>query len=176
MFGEIIAQARLSSGTSATRDTTTSPLKQPDMRLATLLLALCARHALAWEHAGGLASTSRRSAVTAAAATALSGMLPARARAAEPEPVAIRFLTDEEADAAARKRQLAQQQDIQRGGFASTLQGGIRSDYNPEAAANLRARSYADNVKSTLAKQDEMKKRNTKQKRDDLCEMLGRGC
>ena len=89
----------------------------------------------------------------------------------------IRFLTDEEvAAAAARRRELAQQQDIQRGGFASALEGGIRSDYNPEAGANLRSRSFVDNAKATLAKQDELKKRNAKQKRDDLCEMLGRGC
>ena len=147
------------------------------MRLVPLLLALCSRRALAWEHAGGLASTSRRRAVTAAAVTAVAGMLPSLyVRAAEPEPMPIRFLTDDEAADAARTRQLAQQQDIQRGGFASTLSGGIRSDYNPEAGANLRSRSMVDNAKSTLAKQDEMKKRKSKQKRDDLCEMLGRGC
>lgn len=146
------------------------------MRLVLILLTICARPVLAWEHARSLASTSRRSAVTAAVASAVSGMLPALARAAEPEPMPIRFLTDEEVAAAVARRQLAQQQDIQRGGFASALEGGIRSDYNPEAGANLRSRSFVDNAKATLAKQDELKKRNAKQKRDDLCEMLGRGC
>ena len=94
--------------------------------------------------------------------------------AGEPEP--ILFLTDEELAERKRKRELANSMDIQKGGFASSLTSDIRSDYNPEAGVNLRARSLADNTKLAMAKQEEMKKRDKKQKRDDLCEMLGRGC
>lgn len=75
-------------------------------------------------------------------------------------------------------------------------------DYNPEASANLRSKSIEQNLKESLAKQAEhnqsaahyieklvivrslpacglqaeLKKRDKKQKREDLCEMLGRGC
>ena len=54
-----------------------------------------------------------------------------------------------------------------------TLRGLI--DSLPAKVA-LRGRSVIDNAKTALAKQDELKKRDKKQKRDDLCEMLGRGC
>ena len=56
------------------------------------------------------------------------------------------------------------------------FENGIRSDFNPEAAANLRSRSFVENAKATLASQEELKKRDKKQKREDMCEMLGRGC
>jgi len=52
----------------------------------------------------------------------------------------------------------------------------IRSDVNPEAGSNLRSRSSFENAKVALEKQKEMKNRTKQQKRDDLCEMLGRGC
>jgi hypothetical protein len=52
----------------------------------------------------------------------------------------------------------------------------IRSDVNPAAAANLRARSLAENAQNSAEKQKEMKSRDKKQKREDMCEMLGRGC
>mmetsp|Transcript_48880 Transcript_48880/g.56367 ORF Transcript_48880/g.56367 Transcript_48880/m.56367 type:complete len:147 (+) Transcript_48880:80-520(+) len=52
----------------------------------------------------------------------------------------------------------------------------IRSDVNPEAGANLRSRSSFENAKVAIAKQQELKNRTKAQKRDDLCEMLGRGC
>ena len=58
----------------------------------------------------------------------------------------------------------------------AVFEAGIRSDFNPEAAVALRSRTFAENAKATLAKQEELKKRDAKQKRDDLCEMLGRGC
>jgi len=52
----------------------------------------------------------------------------------------------------------------------------IRSDVNPEAGSNLRSRSAIENAKVALEKQKELKNRSKAQKRDDLCEMLGRGC
>ena len=59
---------------------------------------------------------------------------------------------------------------------ASGLDEAIHSDINPEAGANLRSRSVVDNAREALRKQEEMKSRSKAQKRDDLCEMLGRGC
>lgn len=56
------------------------------------------------------------------------------------------------------------------------MDGAMRSDVNPEAAVSLRSKSVIDNAKSSLQKQEELKKRNKAQKREDLCEMLGRGC
>lgn len=52
----------------------------------------------------------------------------------------------------------------------------IRSDVNPDAAVNLRSRSAVENAKIAMEKQKEMKARSNTQKREDLCEMLGRGC
>ena len=52
----------------------------------------------------------------------------------------------------------------------------IRSDINPEAAVNLRSRSAVENAKIAMEKQKEMKSRDNAKKREDLCEMLGRGC
>jgi len=52
----------------------------------------------------------------------------------------------------------------------------IRSDVNPDAGVNLRNRSLGENAKVALEKQNEMKGRNKAQKREDMCEMLGRGC
>ena len=92
------------------------------------------------------------------------------------EPLIV--LTDEEMAArVARKQELLRAKAA--GGTASTqrgLDGAIRSDINPDAGVNLRSRSMLENAKATLAKQEELKKRDKKQQRDDLCEMLGRGC
>lgn len=49
-------------------------------------------------------------------------------------------------------------------------------DFNPEAGTNLRAKTIEQNLKESLEKQKEMKQRKTALKRDDMCEMLGRGC
>eukprot|EP00966_Prymnesium_polylepis_P201291 4664024-Prymnesium_polylepis.1 len=82
-------------------------------------------------------------------------------------------LSDEEMAArVARKQELLRQ----RSGGKTVSSLDIRSDINPESAVALRSRSIIENAKETLAKQEEMKKRNKAQKRDDLCEMLGRGC
>lgn len=85
-------------------------------------------------------------------------------------------LTDEEMAArVARKQELLRAQS-RRGSGGSGLEGSIRSDVNPDAAVSLRSRSVLDNAKEAMRKQEEMKSRDKKQKRDDLCEMLGRGC
>ena len=99
------------------------------------------------------------------------------------------MLTDEEMAArVARKQELLKQQsarkasdaqmifngDYQKGNRA--LDSNIRSDFNPDAGEALRSRSFVDNAKNSLAKQEELRTRNKAQKRDDLCEMLGRGC
>lgn len=52
----------------------------------------------------------------------------------------------------------------------------IRSDINPEAGQNLRSKTSLENMQLALEKQKELKNRSKTQKRDDLCEMLGRGC
>ena len=91
--------------------------------------------------------------------------------AAAPVPMAV--LTDEEMAArVARKEMLLRQQSRAQPG----LDMAIRSDINPEAAATLRSRSMTDNARASLAKQAELQSRDKLRKRDDLCEMLGRGC
>eukprot|EP00984_Skeletonema_dohrnii_P006802 scaffold2425_cov76-Skeletonema_dohrnii-CCMP3373.AAC.18 len=62
------------------------------------------------------------------------------------------------------------------GGGGTTPVTDIRSDVNPEAAVNLRSRSAVENAKIAMDKQKEMKSRDNAKKREDLCEMLGRGC
>ena len=63
------------------------------------------------------------------------------------------------------------------GGGSSTVKAtDVRSDVNPEAAVNLRSRSAIENAKIAMDKQKELKNRDQAQKREDLCEMLGRGC
>ncbi|KAI2497384.1 hypothetical protein MHU86_17095 [Fragilaria crotonensis] len=59
---------------------------------------------------------------------------------------------------------------------SSAYTADIRSDINPEAGTDLRSRSFVENTKIALEKQEEMAKRDKKQKREDMCEMLGRGC
>ena len=98
------------------------------------------------------------------------------------------IMSDEEAARVARKMELLRAKsggapaprvpDAQTGMQLNqaVFEAGIRSDFNPEAAVALRSRTFAENAKATLAKQEELKKRDAKQKRDDLCEMLGRGC
>ena len=122
---------------------------------------------------------SRREALSRgwAAATGASGImltagLPPPARAAEDNQV----LSDEEMAARiARKMELLQSGKGPRG--PRTVRAtDVRSDINPEASENLRARSAIENAKIAMEKQAEMKNRDKSQKRDDLCEMLGRGC
>ena len=95
--------------------------------------------------------------------------------AADTAPV---VLSDEEMAArVARKMELLRQQSGARTIASSNVyEANIRSDFNPDAGASLRSRSFVDNAKASLSKQQELKARDKKQKRDDLCEMLGRGC
>jgi hypothetical protein len=84
-------------------------------------------------------------------------------------------LSDEEMAARlARKREL--QKAASNGQQLMKAASDIRSDVNPEAGTNLRSRSFVDNAKIAMEKQEEMKSRDKAQKREDLCEMLGRGC
>lgn len=62
------------------------------------------------------------------------------------------------------------------GGGMKSPYADIRSDINPDAAVNLRSRSAVDNAKIAIEKQKELKSRDNAKKREDLCEMLGRGC
>lgn len=127
--------------------------------------------ALACSAASGLAPSAQRRAVvrTSFHLVAAAGLAPAHAADG---PV---VLTEEEMAArVARKQELLRQRSGGGGAPVSSLD--VRSDVNPEAGVNLRARSLEDNLRGTLAKQAELKARDTKTKRDDMCEMLGRGC
>mmetsp|Transcript_5474 Transcript_5474/g.10419 ORF Transcript_5474/g.10419 Transcript_5474/m.10419 type:complete len:151 (+) Transcript_5474:2-454(+) len=143
-----------------------------------LLLAavLCTSHynsALAFSQE----SSSRRQTFASVAATfagaaaaAVTGF-PKPSLAAEDNTV----LTDEEMAArVARKMELLQARKSGGGRLVSATD--VRSDVNPEAGENLRARSAIENARIAMEKQNEMKNRSKQQKRDDLCEMLGRGC
>ncbi|KAL7490673.1 hypothetical protein ACHAWT_000227 [Skeletonema menzelii] len=90
-------------------------------------------------------------------------------------------LSDEEMAARiARKMELLQKSKAGGGGGGGgggkSPYSDIRSDINPEAAVNLRSRSAVENAKIAMEKQKEMKSRDNAKKREDLCEMLGRGC
>ena len=108
----------------------------------------------------------------AATGTLLTIGLSPPANAAEDNQV----LSDEEMAARiARKMELLQSGKGPRG--PRTVRAtDVRSDINPEASENLRARSAIENAKIAMEKQAEIKNRDKSQKRDDLCEMLGRGC
>jgi len=86
-------------------------------------------------------------------------------------------LTDEEMAArVARKMELLKNAKAAAAGGKPMAGADVRSDVNPEAGVNLRSKSSFENAKAALEKQKEMKSRDKMQKRDDLCEMLGRGC
>ena len=95
---------------------------------------------------------------------------PPAVSAAEPEAPVV--LTDEEMAARVRRKQ-----ELLRERQLGLIKGtDLPPDYNPEAGTNLRAKSIGQNLKESLEKQKELKQRKTSLKRDDLCEMLGRGC
>jgi hypothetical protein len=86
-------------------------------------------------------------------------------------------LSDEDMAARiARKKELKSMPPASRGQSQFPTGSDIRSDINPEAGGNLRSRTFVENTKIAVAKQDELKNRNKKQKAQDMCEMLGRGC
>ena len=114
---------------------------------------------------------TRRTVISAGASAA--AMTPAVPRVfAEDE--APRVLTEEEMAARVARKQELLRRSVSPSDYVSATD--VRSDINPDAAVALRGRSVGDNLKASLAKQDELKSRSKKQKRDDLCEMLGRGC
>ena len=113
--------------------------------------------------------------ISGAAATSFFTAPVQNANAAEDNQV----LTDEEMAARiARKMELlrASKSGGGSGGGPTGRATDIRSDINPEAAVNLRSRSAIENAKIAMEKQKELKTRDNAQKREDLCEMLGRGC
>jgi hypothetical protein len=113
--------------------------------------------------------------ISGAAATSFFTTPVPNANAAEDNQV----LTDEEMAARiARKMELlrASKSGGGSGGGPTGRATDIRSDINPEAAVNLRSRSAIENAKIAMEKQKELKTRDNAQKREDLCEMLGRGC
>jgi len=95
---------------------------------------------------------------------------PAPVSAAEPE-AAVTLSDEEMAARVRRKQELLRQRQL------NLVKGtDLPLDFNPEAGTNLRAKSIEQNLKESLEKQKEMKQRKTANKRDDMCEMLGRGC
>ena len=86
-------------------------------------------------------------------------------------------ISDEEMAArVARKQELLRSSKSSGGGRPPVGASDIRSDVNPDAAVSLRSRSAIENAKIAMAKQKELNSRDKAQKREDLCEMLGRGC
>ena len=120
--------------------------------------------------------TNRRDALSAG----LAFLAPSVVAAATPTP-ALAFddnqvlSEDEMAARIARKQELLRKA---KGGVGPTPASAtdIRSDVNPDAGVNLRNRSLGENAKIAMQRQDELKSRDKAQKREDLCEMLGRGC
>ena len=110
----------------------------------------------------------RRVVLSGSVAAALSAM-PAFA-----EEEAPRVLTEEEMAARVARKQELLRKSVSSTNYVSATD--VRSDINPDAAVALRGRTLSDNMKSTVAKQKELKNRDKATKRDDMCEMLGRGC
>ena len=142
-----------------------------DMRIAVLLSVL------AVSTGSATLLLQRRALATVVAAIVANKGSPQPLMAIEAVPV---LLTDQEMGArVARKMELLRQQSAGTRPTASSgsvYEANIRSDFNPDAAVSLRSRSFVENAKASLSKQQELKTRDKKQKRDDMCEMLGRGC
>ena len=76
-----------------------------------------------------------------------------------------------------RKTEETAREDAQNAqALVSSRATDIRSDVNSEAAVNLRSRTTFENAKIAWEKQKELKSRDNDndQRREDLCEMLGR--
>ena len=120
-------------------------------------------------HRRALLSRAALASGPAILAAAAAGGPPAVSAAEPEEPV---VLTDEEMAARVRRKQ-----ELLRERQLGLIKGtDLPPDYNPEAGPNLRAKSIGQNLKESLEKQKELKQRKPSLKRDDLCEMLGRGC
>ena len=140
-------------------------------------LNICAFALLSATQTDALAAPSptRREALSAGWATASLAFLSTAAPAFADGDAVV--LSDEEMAARiARKQALKNAQKQSGRDQFPTSATDIRSDVNPEAAVNLRARSLQENTKIAMDKQKELKSRDKSQKREDLCEMLGRGC
>ncbi len=111
----------------------------------------------------------RRQAVAGAVATLAASLASHASVAFADEPV---VLTDEEMAARVALKQELLRRKSGGGGMPITSE----PDYNPAAGVNLRSRSIGENFLIEKEKQDEYKKRDKMQRRDDMCELLGRGC
>eukprot|EP00908_Phaeocystis_cordata_P009365 Transcript_20146.p2 GENE.Transcript_20146~~Transcript_20146.p2 ORF type:complete len:130 (+),score=42.97 Transcript_20146:170-559(+) len=109
-------------------------------------------------------ASSRRAALAGGAALIAGAQLPAFAEE-------LIVLTEEEMAERVRKKR---EKLLAKQGLVSATD--LPLDYNPEAGENLRSKSIQENMRENLLKQQELKKRDKKTKRDDMCEMLGRGC
>ena len=116
-------------------------------------------------------TVSRRSLIVFSAATVATP-----SEAADTGDFKAVVLTEEEMAARVARKQALLRAQSSGGNYRSGMNDYVASDINPEAGVNLRSRSVMENAKASLAKQEELKNRSKKQKRDDLCEMLGRGC
>mmetsp|Transcript_83320 Transcript_83320/g.130072 ORF Transcript_83320/g.130072 Transcript_83320/m.130072 type:complete len:195 (+) Transcript_83320:37-621(+) len=52
----------------------------------------------------------------------------------------------------------------------------VDPDNNPDAGINMRGRSYVENTKRAMEFNERLNKMSEKEKKEELCEMLGRGC
>lgn len=118
------------------------------------------------------ASNSRRDAIAFAVNSVAFLTLAPKIAAAEDNVV----LSDEEMAAKIARKQALKNKAPVGMDKLPTSAADIRSDINPEAGVNLRGKSLSENAKATIAAQKELKNRDKSQKREDLCEMLGRGC
>ena len=113
---------------------------------------------------------SRASLASGPALLAAAAAGPPAVSAAEPEAPVV--LTDEEMAARVRRKQ-----ELLRERQLGLIKGtDLPPDFNPEAGTNLRAKTIGQNLKESLEKQNELKQRKASLRRDDMCEMLGRGC
>lgn len=146
---------------------------------ATALSIVPARKSSTRHHSPENVAVHRRdviSSILVGCATAISSsicIVPTATNAAEDN----RVLTDEEMAAKiARKMELLRASSQGASSQPNVRATEIRSDINPKAAANLRSRSAVENARIAMEKQKELKSRDKAKMRDDLCEMLGRGC
>ena len=132
-----------------------------------------------------VAPQSRRDWTAAALGTMMTGTMIATTSAAWAGEDNVTLTDDEMAAKVAKKLALLNGTAGSSGGSNSSSGLGadlptgamnIRSDINPEAGQNLRSKTSLENMQLALEKQKELKNRSKTQKRDDLCEMLGRGC
>lgn len=126
---------------------------------------------ITYANAFGVSETDRRSVLSSlfkvSTVSASLAFLPSVSNADE--------LSEEEKARIARKMELLQASKSGKREVVPSA-AAIRSDINPDAAVSLRSRSALENTKIAIAKQNELKTRDKAQKREDLCEMLGRGC